>query len=879
MVVVSGDVVGQKLGHFRIVEKLGEGGMGVVYKAVDEKLERTVAIKLLPPTLSNDVGRRTRLLREARSAAAATHANIAALHEVGEAGGRVFLVMEYVEGHTLRRVLSEEPLPLGEALRIARGIARGLARAHERGIVHRDLKPDNVMIDVDGEPKILDFGLAKLREQAEAIAGPSRAELENQATAAVVTLEGQVVGSPGYMSPEQARGKGVDHRTDLFSFGVILYELVTSRRPFVGDTTLEIMIAATRDAHVPASRLNPGVTPELEAVIDRCLAKDPVDRFPDARELVKALESIATSQTQRTPGASLPAPDRGRRARLGRIGAATGLGLAAAVVGFVALRGSNGTTGGGGATSEAGAPASTAIVTVTDEDVPATLGPEAKGEYSAGLQALRDDAWGRAADHFRRAVALDPGVAAPHLRLAMTLETTTSQAEDKRAELGKAVALRSQLNARDAALLEALEPVLGRVHPEPAEAVTKLRAASARFPLDVELLDWLGSLGAPSARLDASRRATELDPKDGQAWENLAKAEAIEGDGEGARRALEQCTTVAVDASDCLIWTANLDAAEGRCADMERTARRLSDLDPQNGPRSLAAATASLGGSPETIAELLDQHVAHVSNNIRPFQRALADAALAVHAGRFLAARVSLSDLSGILAASSNTALPRHLLVASWSTELAQEVGDYAVARAQAQDWVARSGTWATTGAPAFGLDVSMAVSRVGLEDPAAADAARAAWLADPSRRDAPPQIVWALGWALPAQTRADAVAAIAASSGLPSPPALHPSQAIVGMIPGVPEAGVGHAYLLAGRPADALPWLKSAAAACNDLFQPFLHARAVLELAQALDQSGDRAGACAAYATLVTKWGDAKPKSVTASAARAGRAALGCKL
>jgi eukaryotic-like serine/threonine-protein kinase len=196
-----GDLVGRRVAHFTVESKLGEGGMGVVYRALDEKLHRTVALKVLPERFSQEDEARRRLLREARAAAAITHPNIAGVHEVGEHEGAFFVAMEYVKGHTVRQLLGAGALPVPEALHLARGILRGIAKAHEKGILHRDLKPDNVMLDEEGEVKILDFGIAKFREVDDTTLASSR---RRAAASRNDTQAGQIVGTPGYMAPEQA---------------------------------------------------------------------------------------------------------------------------------------------------------------------------------------------------------------------------------------------------------------------------------------------------------------------------------------------------------------------------------------------------------------------------------------------------------------------------------------------------------------------------------------------------------------------------------------------------------------------------------------------------------------------------------------------------
>ena len=278
------------LSHYRLVEKIGEGGMGVVWKALDTRLDRHIALKLLPPELTADPERQRRFLREARSAAAVTHPNIVTIHEIDEAGGITFIAMELVEGRSLRTVIGGQPIPIPEALRIATGIAEGLARAHQDRIVHRDLKPENVILGSDGRPRILDFGLAKLVEhQQEALR--SQLSLEKTRTGEM-TREGKILGTPAYMSPEQARGEVVDARSDIFSFGVTLYEMVTGRLPFQGDSPIEMLAAILHKPAVPASRVNAEVPSRLDDILGKCLEKDAKGRYHSSQDLVVDLRRL-----------------------------------------------------------------------------------------------------------------------------------------------------------------------------------------------------------------------------------------------------------------------------------------------------------------------------------------------------------------------------------------------------------------------------------------------------------------------------------------------------------------------------------------------------------------------------------------------------------
>ena len=287
-------MIGRQLNQYVIQDLLGKGGMGTVYKAWDTRLQRHVALKVLPQDVTGDPERRRRFLGEARAAAAITHPAVAQVYDVDEADGVTFIAMELIDGDTVRRLIERRELDLPGALDIAIQAAEGLARAHESGIVHRDVKSENIMLTRDGHAKVLDFGLAKLDPlRSDDDARPQGAEDRiSQLATMAQTRAGAVIGTLAYMSPEQARGKPVDFRSDLFSFGVTLYEMVTGTLPFAGDSALDTMHAIAFEETRPVTSLRPNIPPDLHRIISHCLRKRPEDRYPSTRELVEDLKKL-----------------------------------------------------------------------------------------------------------------------------------------------------------------------------------------------------------------------------------------------------------------------------------------------------------------------------------------------------------------------------------------------------------------------------------------------------------------------------------------------------------------------------------------------------------------------------------------------------------
>jgi serine/threonine-protein kinase len=868
------------IAHFRILGRLGAGGMGVVYRAEDETLRRTVALKILPDT-GADTETKQRFLREARSAAAITHPNVAMIHQVGEADGRLYIAMELVEGESLRARLGRGRIEPSAAIELAVQVARGLAAAHDKGIVHRDLKPENVMITPAGLVKLLDFGLAKAGAER---AAPARAEDALARTETLVTAEaGRIMGTPEYMSPEQALGEWVDVRSDVFSFGVVLYEMLAGTRPFSGTTTGALLVAIARDPPPALRALAPEVEEATEAVVARCLAKAPPARFANAGEIVAALSEQLTTANLATRPRAAAVSQSGRALRRPSTLAVAILLLAVTLVatlvfvrrrtpaGDVAARPST-------ATSSSG-PAVTRIV---DLPPPRTRVPAAAAEFAMGIQAMHDDNWAKAELHFRKAAELDPSMAAAHLRHSMAM--VGRDATTRRSDFEKAAGLRAELSERDQALMQALQPFLQPQTQNSAETDRRLRALAERYPSDVEIWMWLGFVhyGTPEG-LAPAERAVELDPGDGQSWENKGQALLAAGKAAEARAAFERCGAISVDGADCFLSMGLADSLAGRCADFEQDATFAADRDPFFNQFVLWPMATS-GAHADDLEDKVKQSIAALPAAMGPeLQRLGLDVRLAILDGDFARADAVARQESAALAADPalrsiywvNYQLTTQLL------DIALETGDDRAARRAASDFTARASAWENDAMENKGVDLSLAIARVAFpaNEPAPPEfeKRRRAWVDRRLAAGAYRGAVWNYAYASPALTAPEAARALDALSELgPSTPAATITYSVSGRL-GSPEADAGRVYLLAGRLDEAVEHLRRAASECDVFISTLDHVRADMNLGRALEQRGDRPGACEAYGKVLDRWGRARPRSVTADAARARRKALGC--
>ena len=840
--------------RYVIERRLGRGGMGVVYLAEDTLLRRRVALKVLHDERAavEDPSGFSRVLREARAAASVEHERVARVYDVGEHAGRAFVSMELVRGMTLRRWMTGRKLELGEIVSLGMQIAEGLAALHAAGVVHRDLKPENVMLSETLAVKVLDFGLARF--DAAGDAGQSGSSASNAASG----------GTPGYMAPEQLASTGCDARADVFALGVILYELVTARRPFGGRSMAELTVAMgltpELDDHVW------GATPTaLRGLVQRALQRDPALRHADGAELVRAFREILAFAT---PVSLLPSEVSVDISHADTVALAPRkvggrfFWLTAIVASVVALA--------LGARSSTRGP-----VALTKRTPVSSRSAEASEAYAASVLLLHDASVALASKGFARALALDPEMAAAHLRIA----SYGMIADDLsiREHLEKAREYAHKLSAEDAAALGAEEAFAA----DPSDVVGhagRWGEIARRFPQDAEIaLEHAVALDEAGKDGEATReftRTLRLDPRFALALLSRAVGLARRSDVEGAVAGIDACLAVSPTAVTCLRRRAALLDQRGDCAGFARDAQRMVALAPDDPQSSLllSRALAASGGEPEGIrvaryrAALLfgapwiqtmeqdgDLLIALWTGDLdraEALARSLGAAAVD-HINEFdhelpTSTLLALLDETGRAEDAARVARQYADLVPAWS-------GHEFISRA----WVLRSLKHAR-----------------GTRQPDYAST-RAAWAQSlrNERAGRSRNFAWVAYFAFPATDAGDAEEALAVLPEYEPLPSSSPSWPRP-----IPfDEATGRVYLLAGRPAEAIPYLDRAAHVCSRMEDPVTWLRANLELARARQAIGDIRGACDAYRVPMTRWGALDGRAITVHAAVEEARALGC--
>lgn len=833
------DRTGEKIGHYELKGPLGKGGMGVVYDAIDVRLQRRVALKLLSEDVINDIERRRRFLREAKLTAKVTHSNIVALYEVGNVDNIIFLAMERVIGATLRERMNEAkgPLPVRDAVRIAREIAHGVAEAHRHGVIHRDIKPENIMISRDGKVKLLDFGLAKALERAQPAVAYQSTEIS--------AVRGRLLGTLRYMSPEQVRGMDVDERADVFAIGVVLYEMLSGARPFVGMIDADVMASILKDHPQPLKKVPAGIS----RIVMRCLSKDPNARYPNAEALAEAFD----------------APQWISRLQDFLVRSWFFLAVLLALVGIAALTPNRMLYVGGDARKRSLA-----------DSLPAEYEKSSgKDHYRSGLAKFRQANWGAAEREFLAALRDDPTLGPAHFRYALTQMSDGVISSESSQAYKKADHFRDQLIRRDRDLLDAMRPMFVGHVADIEKTTDQLQNLTHRYPNDAEIFMLLASIlrdDTAQKRIAAADHALAIDPGYADAMQMKAAA-LFEVDPSEAMEVLQRCiaTIEKQDGSnDCLGERARLNGLRGQCKDALEDLNR-AEKDPETSSWILGLRPQilfSLGEPEDVVSKALAKYWERSTPALSAADQHYDRALLAAAFGDFNSAKAEAAV--GRELNTSGLKLAQHERFALLQVEIEIEQGNNDVAARIANDFVTKfAGFYGERSFDEPTVYLARIAMRGGLMTSARFQNER-----DELREHldslTPIQMaqVWGLEYVMGIQSAEEATQAL--DKRPDESWFVTRSDQGVRYFPRV--AALGQAYYYAGNMRKTIDYLGKNYRRCDFMRSIFVTMRSNLLYAKALQSTGEAQAACEVYQSIVKRWGNAQPPSVTAQEAQKGR-------
>lgn len=888
---------GDDFDRYHLEALIGEGGMGRVFRAFDPKLRRRVAIKILQSSrysaATDDVAR---VMREARAAAALDHPGVVAVFDVGEAEGHPFIVMEYVDGRSLRALVGVDEIPMNERMRWMMEVARSLAAAHRVGLVHRDIKPENVMIRHDGSIKLLDFGIAR---HLEVETNPHPIAVGNQFSN---SIESSAIGTPYYMAPEQVQRRPVDARADQFSWGVVAYELFTGSLPWKTANegiASSVAVVAEQPERLRTDEL--GLPAHIGAVVHRALEKSPLQRFESMEALVAALgldapgtlpmvlpdvpkesfKTVADTQqgthTEVAPPV-VPEPSPRLPTKIARSAALGALALAVcAAAGALFYFRNNGPAEAPFLKAHLAAIASHPLDLQGEVFRPNALAAEA---FAKGIRHFQQAALAVSIDQYKTAIEYEPRFAAAHLRLAIARLIDGPHPAGSESFL-EARRLRRGLDFRDSLLLDAFAPAFDEEPPGLEKTAQKLADLEQRFPNDPEIMLFRPMILTVAGRDDdgaaAFRAYSERHPTMATPWLALAYIHGRRDELDQAHEALVKCRNIEGDAIDCIWFAAKIDAYAGRCKDLETAVTHWRQIKPDalNAMLMLVQSQMAQNVDMAKIEASFTQiaHDASVGDATRIKQRLMASQNILV--GRFMEADRILAALP------HETRLENtdYLWINELRVALHEEMGDQSGAVAIASEVLLHKKNLPGLGdvhVEGIADDPTMAFHEIlyaaGSIDRQEFEKRRETWMTTWRSRGATrsDRDLWTRAYAGPARTPEGAKEALAILEPLGPPLRFFVDHLLI--------VDTARVYLLAGRNKDAATLLTEASSSCLGPFEPLRFVQAHALLGRAHEALGDHDAACNAYRVVLQHWGSSRPASVTAKQTREQWKKLGCK-